>query len=422
MRNIETWSYPETLGNDDWLIATYFVNLPPGLSQVDGASGMGIAQTTGSWVKLPDNLMELVEAYNGRFEGVYRIPPVELRPNPEEQVACVMRIAYPARIFNGDLTTLLTITLSNELSTSQEIKLLDLHFPKAFVGQLPGPRFGIQGIRDKLGVHDRPLLLNVLKPCIGLPPDESAKLAYESACAGIDIIKEDEKLADNSDSPIEKRVRAGKAALRRAEEETGHRALYIANISSKVSRLKDNALRAREAGADILLVNFMSVGLTALQMLAEDSSLDMPLLTHFNLAQIWYESPNLGISSFLILGKLPRLAGADMVVQLIPYGKYTISPDSFLMYTRALTMPFLGIKPALPVVGGGSHPRMVPRLVHDLGVDFVAGVGGAIQAHPHGTQAGVRAMRQALDAAIQDIPVEVYAKEHPELSAALEKW
>jgi ribulose 1,5-bisphosphate carboxylase large subunit-like protein len=92
------------------------------------------------------------------------------------------------------------------------------------------------------------------------------------------------------------------------------------------------------------------------------------------------------------------------------------------MYTRALTMPFLGIKPAMPVVGGGSHPRMIPGLVKDLGIDFVAGVGGAIQAHPQGTPAGVRAMRQALDAAIQDVSLDIYASEHPELLAALEKW
>ncbi len=422
MRNIETWSYPETLDRDNWLIATYFVDLPPSVSLVDGAHGMGIAQTTGSWVQLPDDLMELVESYNGRFEGIYRIPPAELKANPDEKVACVMRIAYPAHIFNNDLTTLLTITLSNELSTSQEIKLLDLQFPPIFLDQLPGPRFGVQGIRDKLGVYDRPLLLNVIKPCIGLPPEESAKLVYESAFAGIDLIKEDEKLSDDANSPIEKRVRANKAAIQRAEEATGHKTLYIANISSKISKLKDNAFRARDAGADILLVNFVGVGLTALQMLAEDTDLNMPLLTHFNLAQIWYESPNLGISSFLILGKLPRLAGADMVVQLVPYGKYTISLDSFLMYTRALTMPFRGIKPAMPVVGGGSHPRLVPRIVKDLGIDFVAGVGGAIQAHPQGTTAGVRAMRQALDASIRDVPLDIYASEHPELLAALKKW
>lgn len=422
MRSIETWSYPETLKKEDWLTATYFMDLPPSASLVDGAHGLGIAQTTGSWLKLPEDLMELVETYNGRFEGVYRIPPGEMKPGPDEKIGCVMRIAYPAHIFNNDLTTLLTVTLSNELSTSQEIKLLDLQFPQAFLEQLPGPRYGIAGIRERLRVFDRPLLLNVIKPCIGLPPEESARLVYESACAGIDIIKEDEKLSDDQNFPIQERVRANKAAIRRAEEETGFKTLYIANISAQISKLKDNALRAREAGADILLVNFMSVGLTALQLLAEDPDLEMPLLTHFNLSQIWYESPNLGISSHLILGKLPRLAGADMVVQLIPYGKYTISLDSFLMYTRALTMPLMSIKPAMPVVGGGSHPRMVPRLVKDLGVDFVAGVGGAIQAHPLGTAAGVRAMRQALAAAVQDIPLEIYAREQPELLAALEKW
>ncbi len=70
-----------------------------------------------------------------------------------------MRIAYPAQIFNNDLTTLLTITLSNELSTSQEIKLLDLQFPPTVPGSTARSRFGVQGIRDKLGVHDRPVVV-----------------------------------------------------------------------------------------------------------------------------------------------------------------------------------------------------------------------------------------------------------------------
>jgi ribulose-bisphosphate carboxylase large chain len=61
-------------------------------------------------------------------------------------------------------------------------------------------------------------------------------------------------------------------------------------------------------------------------------------------------------------------------------------------------------------------------MVKDLGIDFVAGVGGAIQAHPQGTTAGVLAMRQALEAAVRDIPLDIYASEHPELLAALEKW
>jgi 2,3-diketo-5-methylthiopentyl-1-phosphate enolase len=422
MRNIESWSYPETLDRDDWLIATYYVELGSDASIVDSAHSMVISQTTGSWVSLPEELMNLVEASSARYDGLYRIPPLELRSDTSQPVACIIRIAYPVHIFNNDLSLLLTILLGNEATPSQKVKLLDFQLPPKFLSEFSGPRFGVQGIRDLLGVYDRPLMLSVIKPCIGLPPETGARIVYESALGGVDIVKDDEKFSDLVVSPLDKRVRAYKAAIQRAEEETGKKTLYIANISSQITKLRDNALRARDAGADAILINFLSVGLTAVQMIAQDDEINLPILTHFNLSQFWYESPHVGISSFLIVGKLPRLAGGDMGVQLIPYGNYTISPDAYKMYTRAMTMPLPGIRPSLPVVGGGAHPRTVPQLVADLGIDFAAGVGGAIQAHPQGAIAGARAMLQALEATSNHISLEDYAADHVELRQALEKW
>jgi ribulose-bisphosphate carboxylase large chain len=45
--------------------------------------------------------------------------------------------------------------------------------------------------------------------------------------------------------------------------------------------------------------------------------------------------------------------------------------------------------------------------------------GGGIMAHPGGPAAGVRALRQAWDAAVAGIPVDQAAKDAPELAAAL---
>ena len=39
--------------------------------------------------------------------------------------------------------------------------------------------------------------------------------------------------------------------------------------------------------------------------------------------------------------------------------------------------------------------------------------------HPWGTKAGATAARQAVDAYMKKIPVEDYAKDHPELEAAI---
>jgi len=42
--------------------------------------------------------------------------------------------------------------------------------------------------------------------------------------------------------------------------------------------------------------------------------------------------------------------------------------------------------------------------------------------HPDGPAAGAKAVRQALDAIIQGISLDEYAKTHKELARALEKW
>jgi 2,3-diketo-5-methylthiopentyl-1-phosphate enolase len=58
----------------------------------------------------------------------------------------------------------------------------------------------------------------------------------------------------------------------------------------------------------------------------------------------------------------------------------------------------------------------------DLGNDIVIGSGGGVHAHPQGPVAGGKAFRQAIDATLDGIPLEEYAKEHPELEAVLKPW
>jgi len=47
---------------------------------------------------------------------------------------------------------------------------------------------------------------------------------------------------------------------------------------------------------------------------------------------------------------------------------------------------------------------------------------GGIHAHPQGPVAGGKAFRQAIDATMKGIPLKEAAKQHPELTTALEAW
>ncbi|HET9067441.1 MAG TPA: RuBisCO large subunit C-terminal-like domain-containing protein, partial [Amaricoccus sp.] len=48
--------------------------------------------------------------------------------------------------------------------------------------------------------------------------------------------------------------------------------------------------------------------------------------------------------------------------------------------------------------------------------------GGGIHGHPQGPAAGVRAIRQAWEAAAAAVPLATYARDHPELAASLAKF
>jgi ribulose-bisphosphate carboxylase large chain len=55
-------------------------------------------------------------------------------------------------------------------------------------------------------------------------------------------------------------------------------------------------------------------------------------------------------------------------------------------------------------------------------MDLVLQAGGGIHGHPGGTAAGARAMRQAVDAFMEGVTAEEYAKDHFELEQAIQKW
>jgi 2,3-diketo-5-methylthiopentyl-1-phosphate enolase len=72
--------------------------------------------------------------------------------------------------------------------------------------------------------------------------------------------------------------------------------------------------------------------------------------------------------------------------------------------------------------GAGIYPGAVPPMLEENGPDMIFMAGGGILGHPMGYTAGARAFRQAIDAAMAGIPLDVAARTQPELRAALETW
>lgn len=416
------FALPEGIDENEYVIGTYLVSYPKALPVPKLAPALAIEQSTGTWVPVPGETPEVRRRHVAKVIGIYEIPDYEWMVPPEvEYRHYILQIAFPEINFGSQIPMLLTTVVGN-ISMAGRLKLLDLRFPRRYVEGFQGPKFGIQGIRELLGVYGRPLLNNMIKPCTGYPPEVGVELFCAAALGGCDIIKDDELLANPSFNEVQARVKLYMEAERQVYEETGEHTLYTVNVTDEMPKVFENARRAVELGCNAIMVNYLATGFPVLRALAEDPAINVPILAHMDVAGALYASEWHGISSHLVLGKLPRLAGADIVVFPAPYGKAPVLPEKFQRVAQNLSFPFYHIRPTFPMPSGGITPKMVPQVIKDLGPDIVIGSGGGIHAHPQGPAAGARAFRQAIQAAMEGRSLEEAAKEYPELRIALETW
>ena len=413
---------PDGVDYDEYVIGTYLISYAAEIPIPIMAPMLAVEQSTGTWLPVPGETPEVRCQHIAKVIGVYEVPDYEYTVPPNLQTRqWFVQVAYPEVNIGEQIPMLLTTVVGN-ISMGGDIKLVDIRLPEKYVAGVKGPKFGIEGIRKVLGVEKRPLLNNMIKPCTGYRLEVGAELFRKAALGGCDIIKDDELIADASFNSALERVKRYMEIEKQVYEEKGERTLYTVNITDKIPKIFENARRAVELGCNALMINYLAVGFPVMQALAEDPNISVPILAHMDVAGALYMSPWHGLSSHLVLGKLPRLAGADIVVIPAPYGKAPVIDYKFRNVARNLAFPLYQLKPTFPMASGGITPSMVPQVMADLGNDIVIGSGGGIHAHPQGPVAGGKAFRQAIDAVMQGIPLSEYAKDNPELAIALKEW
>lgn len=333
----------------------------------------------------------------------------------------LITVSYPTRNFTADIPSLLT-GIFGKLSMDGKIKLIDITLPESFRGAFPGPKFGIDGLRGRLGVQNRPLLMSIFKSCLGMPFEDLKTQFRAQALGGVDLVKDDEIFFADDRAPFLERIKAFKQIASETEAETGKTVLYAANLTGPVNELNDKAKRAIEAGADCLLFNVLAFGFDALHRLAADPDIQVPIMAHPALAGAYYPSPDYGIATPLLLGTLMRIAGADLVLFPSPYGNVALDKTEALQLAKNLTTPLEGLRRSFPVPSAGIHPGLVPQLFSDFGVDQIVNAGGGIHGHPGGATAGAKAFVAAIEAVTAGRSLQQAASESSELAAALEKW
>jgi ribulose-bisphosphate carboxylase large chain len=341
----------------------------------------------------------------------------------KKSYGCRVKIAHPHGNFGPKLPNLLTAACGEGAFHSpgiSTIKLLDIGFPDSYLENFQGPSFGIEGLREILGVYDRPILAGVVKPNIGLSPEPFAELAYQAWLGGLDIVKDDELLGDVEWSPLKERAEKLGKARSEAERITGEKKIYLANITDEVDRLIALHDIAVERGVNALMVNGMTTGLSAVRMLRKHT--EVPLVGHFDFIAPFTRMPNFGVHSKLIT-KLQRLAGFDAMV-IAGFGeRMKTTEQEVMLNVQECVKPMGHLKKSLPIPGGSQWAGSTAELYEKLGtVDFGIVSGRAVFRHPMGPKAGAVSLRQGWEAIQKGLTLEEYSRHHPELRAAIEAF
>jgi ribulose-bisphosphate carboxylase large chain len=270
----------------------------------------------------------------------------------------------------GEAGQLMNMLFGN-CSLQEDVRLIDVTFPEAYLGCFPGPRFGLAGIRQRVEVPTRALTMTALKPQ-GLAASALAALAADFALAGIDIIKDDHGIANQTYAPFAARVQACQAAVRRANLATGGHTVYAPSLSGGPRQLAEQLKIVREEGVGMVLLCPLLAGIPVLAELAQD--LDCPILAHPALAGAARIAPP------LLLGKLFRLFGADATIFPNYGGRFAYSRETCEAVAANARAPWGQLPAIAPVPAGGMNIDRVAEMLAVYGPDTILLIGGALLA------------------------------------------
>jgi ribulose-bisphosphate carboxylase large chain len=248
--------------------------------------------------------------------------------------------------------------------------LHDAEFPDDVVPHFGGPRHGLAGLRERAGAGTRALTCSALKPQ-GLSPARLGALAARFARGGIDYIKDDHGLADQTYSPFAARVSAVADALRAAEREIGRRTRYVPSVSGDLDALRAQIAAATNAGIDTVMVQPMIMGLSNFARLVRENP-DVAFFAHPTLAGAARIAPP------LLFGKIFRMLGADALVFPNHGGRFGYSPELCRALAGTALAQWHGLKPAVPVPAGGMSRERVGEMLDFYGSEVMLLIGGAL--------------------------------------------
>ena len=276
-----------------------------------------------------------------------------------------VRIALARATAGNDAGQLINMLFGNT-SLQEDAVLQDAEFPDDVVAAFGGPNIGLAGLRDRAGAGLRALTCSALKPQ-GLSPARLADLAARFVRGGIDYIKDDHGLADQSYSPFAARCEAVAKALR----ESGAHARYVPSLTGDLDALRAQISAAKSAGIDTVMVQPMIMGLSNFSRLVAENR-DLAFFAHPTLAGAARIAPP------FLFGKVFRMLGADALVFPNHGGRFGYTPETCRAIAGTALAEWHGLKPAVPVPAGGMTTGRVGEMLDFYDSEVMLLIGGAL--------------------------------------------
>ena len=400
----------EEIDRDAYVVCKYRVTTD--LPMEKAAEAIAAEQSTGTWTGISTLNDEVFRNYAAKVTAID---------------GDMVTIAFPEADFSikvGAVPQILSVISGNlyGLSALKGVRLEDVEFPKGILKQYKGPKFGDVGLREILHRPEKPLVGTIVKPKIGLSPKDTAKYIYEAGSGGLTNGKDDETLVDQAFCPIEDRTKAVAEALDRLREE-GHYMVHAINISTNGQDVRELAEDAQKWGASQLMIDVLTCGYGAIQAVAEDPKIKVPIHVHRTMHAAMTKDPTNGIS-MRVIAKLVRMCGGDALhIGTLGVGKMEGAITEGKQNQLACQSDDVPYKKVMPVCSGGMYPGIVPAVIKAAGTNNLQiQAGGGVAGHPEGVRAGAKAMCQAVDSAFEGVDIEKYAETHHELKLALDRW
>jgi ribulose-bisphosphate carboxylase large chain len=411
---------------DAFVFATYVIETS--LPLAEAAEMLAGEQSTGTFVRVQRETADVRARFAAQIEQLEEVPLTGASALPgfagdsAHRRRAELRLRFPLTNFGDSLPNLLAAVAGNlfEMRQLSAVRLIDLDLPGAFADRYAGPQFGVAGTRQAMGRPSGAMIGTIVKPSIGLTPDELAEVVAELVEAGIDFIKDDELQGNGPASPLEARVRAVMPVLERHADRTGRKPMYAFNITDDIGRLAANHDLVAAHGGTCVMACVNLVGLAGLEYLRSVSAL--PIHGHRTMLGAAARSEQVGIA-FRAWQKIARLSGADHLHTNGISNKFYESDAEVLDSIAAVREPLAGIGSTVPVLSSGQWAGLAHATFDAVGTtDLLVLAGGGIHGHPDGAAGGVASMRDAWASAERGESAEQALQDSAALRRAVETF